>query len=478
MIHSMPIAMTLLTFMIFYQSISGFTLGGIVVDRHDRPVAGAIVTLSGAATPQCTTDAAGRFRISLAATVRCSSPATPPAAVRVCRNGLIVLHNPLSQLAELTLFDLRGQMIRKLQKGMLAPGTYSFPFTAPAGGQLLILSARIGSTTATLRIPGVSGNLIHLHGSVEKGLSLRAQTAADSLYVTHSSYDAAATAIVPPYDSIVVRLFKKLNFTIPDTLAIGDTLSFRAEGATLALDSIVDKRCPCNVLCDWEGNASLYFTVNIFGTQSHDTLETYSNREFTGNGYSLKLLSVNPSCPQSDRTRYSVAVVLRPIPTPGKSLFLEHFLTKSGTHISGTCPMMMIDFPTYSHSERPDGLVVLDVGQNRDVGSARIIFGDGMALTGDAGGGIASALTGVDSLPYKRNNFAIDSIRNDGTVHITYSGEAIILAPGKTWVHNDTIRSPRYDTLPGSSMIDCLADYTYNDRITNFGFLGPDQIVP
>jgi hypothetical protein len=125
-----------------------------------------------------------------------------------------------------------------------------------------------------------------------------------------------------------------------------------------------------------------------------------------------------------------------------------------------------IDFPTYSFDYTTRTLTG-SVPTIND--SIQIIFGDGGSLSGAAGSGIASGLSGVKSFPYKFNNlFSIDSLKPDGTVAITYNGKSLTVTAGENWFNN---------TSYTDSTIDCKVDISVTDRISNFGFLRRDQIV-
>ena len=112
-------------------------------------------------------------------------------------------------------------------------------------------------------------------------------------------------------------------------------------------------------------------------------------------------------------------------------LFINFWTEKKGKIISGDVPVMMIDFPTYSYDESAHRLGGLINFQITD--SLIAIIGIGQNLSGDAGGGAASMLYGIYSLPYEQGAIRIERIQLNGTAELFFQGKKIMLQPGEEW---------------------------------------------
>jgi len=116
----------------------------------------------------------------------------------------------------------------------------------------------------------------------------------------------------------------------------------------------------------------------------------------------------------------------------GGYIFLEVWLNSDGKVLEGEPMVLMIDFPTYSFSEEENllsGLIDFEVNS-----SLLMILGVGKSLSGDAGGGAASTLHGVYSLPYEAGyGIVIKEVSKGGSIHLSVNGSDIILKPGQTW---------------------------------------------
>lgn len=112
-------------------------------------------------------------------------------------------------------------------------------------------------------------------------------------------------------------------------------------------------------------------------------------------------------------------------------LFINFWTERKGKIISGDVPAMMIDFPTYSYDEnarRLEGLINFQI-----IDSLIAIIGIGQNLSGDAGGGAASMLYGIYSLPYEQGAIRIERVQLNGTAELFFQGKKIILRPGEEW---------------------------------------------
>jgi len=84
-----------------------------------------------------------------------------------------------------------------------------------------------------------------------------------------------------------------------------------------------------------------------------------------------------------------------------------------------------------------------------------------MWLTGDAGGGGASGVSGIYNLPYQYDPVMFTKINTDGSVNMKRQDSVFILAIGKEW----NVTTSRLDTTDTG-----IALLTGTERITNYGF--------
>lgn len=160
-----------------------------------------------------------------------------------------------------------------------------------------------------------------------------------------------------------------------------------------------------------------------------------------------------------------------PLPEPSspydttECLFLNFWTAKSGKIISGTVPAMMIDFPTYSFDKgtrRLEGFINFEIND-----SLIAIMGIGQNLSGDAGGGAASMLYGIYSLPYSNDEIAIEKIEADGTVYLSFHGKKIVIRAGEEWKKTEV----KIEDV-GSGRIEYTTTYT----IENHGWIQKSNI--
>jgi len=156
--------------------------------------------------------------------------------------------------------------------------------------------------------------------------------------------------------------------------------------------------------------------------------------------------------------------------SPGKFVFVEHSIRIHGELIEGDYPRKMIDFPTYRYDRKIgilQGRIVFSVND-----SLRVVFGSGLGLSGAAGGGASTGLSGVYKLPYEEEGLKILSIDSDGTVHIGYRNESIILKIGEEWVRTSSeIDVKEFRGQTGK------AELTTTDRIMNYGILDSSNLA-
>lgn len=151
-------------------------------------------------------------------------------------------------------------------------------------------------------------------------------------------------------------------------------------------------------------------------------------------------------------------------------LFVEHHIHTHGDLLSGPePPLLQIDFPTYSFdidSAILSGIINFEIDNN-----LKIIFGSGGCLSGMAGGGCGTGLSGINVIPFQRGIFEILKMDTDGKIVFEYNNEVHALNVGEEWKtelsYNDTVN------MGG---INSISKMTETDRITNFGYLDKSKI--
>ena len=151
-------------------------------------------------------------------------------------------------------------------------------------------------------------------------------------------------------------------------------------------------------------------------------------------------------------------------------LFVEHQIQKHGVLLSGPePPLWQIDFPTYSFNADSGiltGIFNFEVDDN-----LKIIFGSGTCLSGTAGGGCGTGLSGVNSIPFQRENFEILKTDEKGKIIFEYNNKVYALNAGEEWktevTGNDTVLVNKTKSI---------SKITVTDRITNFGFIDKSKI--
>lgn len=435
-----------------YHAFSQVELKGTVFNRRSVPVQNAQVALS-TLPLETKTDESGRFYIYSTGTKYRSGSATEGKVFY--NRGIIMVQNISSKNVIISLFDLRGRKISLLHDGILKAGTHKFTIPQICLNQTIIVNVRLDSVNETFLVKGLfSGSKIAgFNSNVERTAEI--SDFPGEIKVTHDFYDEEIITVVDPNDSLVVYLYKKLSFNKENEIAIGDTLRCNDQSVSLSLDSINDHRCPCDVFCESPGEAFLYFTLTINGVSYPVELGAYENRDITLQNYKVALENID-SCVLESPEDYLIRVSISR--KNSEYLFVDHFITENSIQLEGQCMGLCIDFPMYSYSN--DTLVSFSGGYFL-TDSTKMILGDGKRLAG-LGSGIASGLTSVNSFPFTSRGMTINKKENDGTVHISYKGETIVLAPGQAW-ENDTVY---IDTGDG-----CTRKVSVNENIYNAGFL-------
>lgn len=153
-------------------------------------------------------------------------------------------------------------------------------------------------------------------------------------------------------------------------------------------------------------------------------------------------------------------------------VFLEQHKQTNRTLLSGPePPIIQIDFPTYNFdisTRTLNGVTEFDLNNN-----LKLIYGSGECLSGFAGGGCGTGLSGIYEVPYQRGNFELLKVDDDGSVVFLYDDEAISLAPGEIWINEIT----SYDTTFWENGNQSIVELSESNRITNFGLIEKDNII-
>ena len=199
-------------------------------------------------------------------------------------------------------------------------------------------------------------------------------------------------------------------------------------------------------------------------------------------------------------------------------VFLEQHKSIHSELIKGFCPHMCVDFPTYIYypktkelygSIRGDYDPATDkVTNNKLTDKTIMLLGMGESHSGDASSGAGTGLVEVHNLPQVEYNLTVKSIGVDGTVHFTYKDSSMVLAPDHEWsviwtksdtfvseyedwdnliqIDWDTVSYANYTTEELDSIMyysqnprpvndTTIIQWTYTDRITNWGLLEKKQ---
>lgn len=152
-------------------------------------------------------------------------------------------------------------------------------------------------------------------------------------------------------------------------------------------------------------------------------------------------------------------------------VFIEHRQEEDGRVLQGEYPPgPMIDFPTYMFDPNRGTLAAQEISFAID-DTLKVVFGKSTALRGVAGGGMASRLTGVFTLPYRDEDLVLRGVDENGNAHIQFRNEQIVIESGNEWKHSVT----RRDTI-GTSRGQSIAEFTKTTRIINYGALDKSNI--
>jgi hypothetical protein len=86
---------------------------------------------------------------------------------------------------------------------------------------------------------------------------------------------------------------EKIEIGEPFTCATGKAYQVE-DGLSFSIDSINDSRCPVGLLCFWTGDVSLYFNINQNNQRTDTLIYMLTRNPFTIDGYTWRILEVNP----------------------------------------------------------------------------------------------------------------------------------------------------------------------------------------
>ncbi len=148
-----------------------------------------------------------------------------------------------------------------------------------------------------------------------------------------------------------------------------------------------------------------------------------------------------------------------------KCVFIDHHINTHGELIKGNYfEGPQIDFPTYTFSAETN---ILSGDINFQLNNTlKIIYGNGSSLSGLAGGGAGTGLSGVYELPYEQGVFKIMDLESNGTVHLLYNDSSIVLNSNEEWV-NITSRIDTQDFAEGIAKANLIT----TDKFVNHGII-------
>jgi hypothetical protein len=153
-----------------------------------------------------------------------------------------------------------------------------------------------------------------------------------------------------------------------------------------------------------------------------------------------------------------------------RCVFLEHHISTNGEIIEGNyIEGPGIDSPTFtfdSNSGILSGVMFFDINK-----SLKVIYGNGRSLGGVAGYGVSTSLLGIYKLPYNLENFKIENVESNGTIHFQYKDSTIVLKSKEEWLDTTT-----YVDIQNNSGEIAKARLTNIDRFVNYGIIEKSKI--
>lgn len=157
-----------------------------------------------------------------------------------------------------------------------------------------------------------------------------------------------------------------------------------------------------------------------------------------------------------------------------KYVFIDHHVSRSGDALNGSCGGgMMIDFPTYAFDKSTGGLSGIGTRRLEVNDSLRIVFGDGISLGGELGGGASTYLTPVYTLPFEKNGIIIREVTPGGSATILAANETLSLPAGGSWTNTTVVTG--FQEFPGSEG-PCAIRITRIETVFNAGIADKKKI--
>ena len=155
-------------------------------------------------------------------------------------------------------------------------------------------------------------------------------------------------------------------------------------------------------------------------------------------------------------------------------IFIDHHILVTGKLIKGRYSGAEIDFPTYRFDQDAkvlQGRIDFKIDKN-----LMVIYGDGISLSGIAGGGTSTRLFGIYKLPYTSQGYdtpqlTVLKIQDDGSVELEYRKENFTLQIGEKWEKIFT-KLEDFKQYQQNGTI----EFINTDRIFNYGFLKKSKI--
>lgn len=153
-----------------------------------------------------------------------------------------------------------------------------------------------------------------------------------------------------------------------------------------------------------------------------------------------------------------------------KCVFIDHHVNTNGELIEGNyIEGPQVDFPTYTFNAENEILSGdIDFSINK---SLKVIYGNGVSLSGLAGGGAGTGLTGIYELPYEKGAFKITDVESNGTVHLLYKDASIVLSVDEEWI-NVTSKIDTQDFGEGVAKANLIT----TDKFVNYGIIEKSNI--
>jgi len=152
---------------------------------------------------------------------------------------------------------------------------------------------------------------------------------------------------------------------------------------------------------------------------------------------------------------------------PAEVVFLEHSLLANGTVTNGSVPFRSVNFPSYwfnANTRQLNGAIDFPLNA-----SLRLIFGDGLTLSGNFGGGTGNKLYGIYALPARAGKATIVTVDRWGDVGLYVDNRSVVLRPGQQYDYQE-----KEVLREGNGTV----SVAYNHSYVNHGLIASDEIRP